>query len=127
MYQEVAERRLWLRLRASLFLYLVVLSADFLQAQQIDKDTLQLEDIVVLASRKSEALMASPTSTQLAGSKQFRNNASPSFFEAIASLRGVQMITPSMGFRIIMQGVSIIPQMFALCKQLMGWMFSRHT
>ncbi|MEO0001329.1 MAG: hypothetical protein RL766_1375 [Bacteroidota bacterium] len=66
------------------------------------KDTVVLmEDIVILASRKSEALMASATSTQLAGNKQFRNSAAPSFFDALSNLRGVQMITPSMGFRII--------------------------
>ena len=70
--------------------------------QTKQKDTVVLmEDIVILSTRKSEALMASAASTQLAGNKQFRNSAAPSFFDALSNLRGVQMITPSMGFRII--------------------------
>ena len=73
-----------------------------LVAQQKNEDTvISLNDIVILASRKSEALMASPASTQLAGRKFFQNNAAPTFYDALAYMNGVQMITPSMGFRIL--------------------------
>lgn len=70
--------------------------------QTAAKDTVvTLNDIVVLASRKPEQLMAAPTSVQFLGKKYFDNNPSSGFFDALANAKGMQMITPSMGFRIL--------------------------
>jgi len=33
--------------------------------------------------------------------KEIRQNAQPSFFDAIENIKGVQMITPSLGFKVI--------------------------
>ncbi len=73
-----------------------------LVAQSSSPDTIvTLKDIVVLASRKPESLMAAPVSTQLVGKRFFENSAASSFFDALANVKGIQMITPSMGFRIL--------------------------
>jgi hypothetical protein len=86
----------------ALFIFYFFYPQVSLVAQQKNEDTvISLNDIVILASRKSEALMASPASTQLAGRKFFQNNAAPTFYDALAYMNGVQMITPSMGFRIL--------------------------
>jgi outer membrane receptor protein involved in Fe transport len=70
--------------------------------QPQSKDTIvTMQDVVVLASRKPEALMAAPTSIQHRSRSMLENNAAISFFDALAYVKGVQMITPSMGFRIV--------------------------
>lgn len=77
------------------------------QAQQVFKSKKDsafnstLKEVVVLASRKSEALMQAPSSVQKAGASFFSNAASPSFYDALEHLKGMQMITPSLGFRIL--------------------------
>ena len=92
----------FLNWRTWFLLPLCMLQVVLVVAQSREKDTVvNMDDIVVLASRRSEVLMASSASTQLVGNKYFRNSASPSFFDALGNLKGVQMITPSMGFRIL--------------------------
>jgi outer membrane receptor protein involved in Fe transport len=68
------------------------------------KDTLSGEyadEVVITGSHMRELLLAAPTSVQKATSLYFQNNSAPSFFDALQNLKGVQMITPSMGFRIL--------------------------
>lgn len=84
------------------FLLLCSLSIFSVCAQEANKDSIiTMKDIVVLASRKPESLMSSPASVQTAGRRLFSNLASPSFFDALSNVKGMQMITPSMGFRIL--------------------------
>ncbi|MCU0394750.1 MAG: TonB-dependent receptor, partial [Chitinophagaceae bacterium] len=74
-------------------------------AQQEDViDTLQgevLKSVVVTASRTRESFLRAPASVQKAGRQFFQSSGAPSFFDALENLKGVQMITPSMGFRIL--------------------------
>ncbi len=60
-----------------------------------------LNEVVVSASRVNEKLLQSPVSIQKAGEKYFHNSPAPTFFDALENLQGVQMITPSLGFRVI--------------------------
>ena len=60
-----------------------------------------LEEVVVSASRVREKLLQSPVSVQKVGQRYFRSMASPSFFDALENVQGVQMITPSLGFKVI--------------------------
>ena len=46
-------------------------------------------------------MLQSPVSIQKAGEKYFHSSPAPSFFDALENLQGVQMITPSLGFRVI--------------------------
>ncbi len=62
---------------------------------------LSLETVVVSASRSKEALLKAPVSIEKAGADFFKMSASPSFFDALENIKGLQMITPGMGFRIL--------------------------
>jgi outer membrane receptor protein involved in Fe transport len=98
-----------------LYIYLLVLalalSFSVLHAQDnLAKDgkgkadltgVLALQEIVISASRTPESILKSPLSIENVNSKFFQNSASPSFFDALENVKGVQMLTPSLGFKII--------------------------
>ena len=60
-----------------------------------------LSEIIVTATREKETMLRSPVSVQKVGIKNFLASGAPSFFDALEHVQGVQMITPSMGFRIL--------------------------
>jgi outer membrane receptor protein involved in Fe transport len=60
-----------------------------------------LDEVVVSASRIKEKILQSPVSIQKAGQKYFNASPAPSFFDALENIQGVQMITPSLGFKVI--------------------------
>ncbi|WP_207512554.1 TonB-dependent receptor [Longitalea luteola] len=60
-----------------------------------------LQEIVISASRLQEKQLTAPVSISKLSSSQIQQTAAPGFFDAIASMKGVHMIVPGMGFRII--------------------------
>ncbi|MBC7424738.1 MAG: TonB-dependent receptor plug domain-containing protein, partial [Ferruginibacter sp.] len=60
-----------------------------------------IEEVVVSASRTKESILRSPVSVQKITSKQIRLSPSLSFFDALENVQGVQMITPSIGFKVL--------------------------
>ncbi|MGI4833129.1 MAG: TonB-dependent receptor domain-containing protein [Janthinobacterium lividum] len=66
-------------------------------------DTLRsdLDEIVVTASRVEESFLQSPVTVEKLSPRAIRLSPSPSFFDAIEGLKGVQVITPSLGFKVI--------------------------
>src|SRR5579872_5368267 len=60
-----------------------------------------LNEVVVSASRIKEKMLQSPVSIQKAGQKYFNASPAPTFFDALENIQGVQMITPSLGFKVI--------------------------
>ena len=98
-------------------LTLLLLSGNILYAQNgkkvirpdtvsIKSDTTQLKkqqlhEVVISASRVSESILRSPVSIEKITATDFRRSAAPSFFDALENVKGVQLITPSLGFRII--------------------------
>ncbi len=71
------------------------------QEQSDSLKTLQLQEVVVAASRIKEDINKSPVSIEKLTLSDIRQSATPSFFDALANTKGVQMITPSLGFRVI--------------------------
>jgi outer membrane receptor protein involved in Fe transport len=70
--------------------------------QTQNRDSLnRLSEVVISASRNEEDILRSPVSIERIDTLGFRLSASASFFDALEYIKGVQMITPSMGFRII--------------------------
>ncbi|MEZ0541769.1 TonB-dependent receptor [Fibrella arboris] len=61
---------------------------------------IQLNDVVVTASRVPERLLKSSVSIELLDARQIRLSAQPSYFEAIENLKGVQLLTSSLGFKV---------------------------
>ncbi|MES2430253.1 MAG: TonB-dependent receptor [Bacteroidota bacterium] len=60
-----------------------------------------LDEVVVSASRVPEKILQSPVSIEKVGAEYFKNTAAPSFFDALENVKGVQIITPSLGFKVI--------------------------
>lgn len=86
---------------------LLLLSFTGLFAQTQPKkpaDTLSnhyLEEVVVSASRTPESILKSPVTIENISNKEIKNMAAPSFFDGLENIKGVQMLTPSLGFKII--------------------------
>lgn len=66
-------------------------------------DTLRtdLNEVVVSASRVEESFLRSPVTVEKLNARAIRLSPAPSFFDAIENLKGVQVITPSLGFKVI--------------------------
>ena len=98
---------------ALLSMMLLAVSTLFAQSSKKAKDTIakrndttqikkrELGEVVVSASRISENILRSPVSIEKITAADFRRSAAPSFFDALENVKGVQLITPSLGFRII--------------------------
>lgn len=75
----------------------------FAQADSVRRDSLrnvQLSEVVVSASRIPENILRSPVSIELLDARQIRQSAQLSYFDAIENLKGVQLLTPSLGFKV---------------------------
>lgn len=77
-------------------------------AQQGDTaKVVDLSEVVVTASRLPEDINKSPVSIEKFSLQSIQRSAAPSFFEALENVKGIQMITPSLGFKVInMRGFS---------------------
>jgi len=60
-----------------------------------------LEEVVVAASRVEESFLQSPVTVEKLNARALRLTPAPSFFDAIEHLKGVQVITPSLAFKVI--------------------------
>jgi outer membrane receptor for Fe3+-dicitrate len=87
-----------------IFIYITILKIVFPQISQAQEtDTLKsqiLNEVVISASRVKESYLKSATSIELLTLKQIQQSAALSYFDAIENLKGVQLITPSLGFRV---------------------------
>lgn len=63
--------------------------------------TKYLDEVTVYASRVPEKILQSPVSVEKANAKYFTATGAPSFFDALENIKGVHMITPGLGFRIL--------------------------
>lgn len=66
-----------------------------LQPQQMVMD-----QVVVSASRVSESMLKSPVSIEKLDIRAIRQTAAPSFYDALENLKGVQMTTLSLGYKV---------------------------
>jgi len=61
----------------------------------------ELPGVVITATRQKEKILQSPVSVEKLERETIRMSAQPSFFDAIENIKGIQMITPSVGFKVI--------------------------
>ena len=66
-----------------------------------DSSFADLPGVVVSASRRKEKILQAPVSIEKMSLNDIRQSAQPSFFDAIENIKGIQMITPSLGFKVI--------------------------
>jgi iron complex outermembrane receptor protein len=65
------------------------------------KDSVQhLAEVVVTASRVPENILKSPISISSLSSLSIRHSPAPSFYDALENIKGVQLLTPSLGFKV---------------------------
>lgn len=84
-----------------IFTYITIFSSLFTHAQ--DADTLKsrnLSEVVISASRIKENYLKAATSIELLTLRQIQQSAATSYFDAIENLKGIQLITPSLGFKV---------------------------
>ncbi|MES2287202.1 MAG: TonB-dependent receptor [Bacteroidota bacterium] len=60
-----------------------------------------LNEIVISASRVSETILRSPVSIEQLKSFDAKNMGAATVFDAIENMKGIQIITPSLGFKVI--------------------------
>lgn len=60
----------------------------------------QLSEMVVTASRTPENILRSPISIELLDSRAIRQSAAPSYFDALEYVKGIQLLTSSLGFKV---------------------------
>ena len=65
------------------------------------RKNVNLKEVVVSASRVEESILRSPVTVEKLNLRALRLTPAPSFFDAIEHLKGVQVITPSLGFKVI--------------------------
>ena len=85
-------------------LFISLKSFSQIQNSKTEQDSIQkevLNEIVITASRRSENLMRSPISIEQLKSAEAKNMGAPSIYEALENIKGVQIITPSLGFKVI--------------------------
>lgn len=90
-----------------IYLVFTLLSANFTVKSQkknqqiVFKDTVrQLSEVVITASRTPENVLKSPISIALLDNRSIQNSAAPSFYDALENIKGIQLLTPSLGFKV---------------------------
>lgn len=66
-------------------------------------DTLKsqvLNEVVISASRVKENYLKSPSTVELLTLKQIQQSSAMSYFDAIENMKGIQILTPSLGFKV---------------------------
>ncbi|MFN8344422.1 MAG: TonB-dependent receptor [Spirosomataceae bacterium] len=91
-------------LLAAFFLIISFISS--LRGQTKDTTALEnrvfkLDEVVISASRLQESVLKSPVSIEKATVLDFRRSAQPSFFDALENVKGVHLIVPSLGFKVL--------------------------
>lgn len=61
---------------------------------------IQLDEVVISASRVAESILKSPVSIDVIDARRIRLSAQPSYFDAIENIKGVQLLTSSLGFKV---------------------------
>jgi len=89
------------------YLFFMLILANFTVKSQkkthqiVYKDTIrELSEVVVTASRTPENILKSPISIALLDNQAIQNSAAPSFYDALENIKGVQLLTPSLGFKV---------------------------
>jgi len=81
--------------------FLLLLLVHFSLVAQQDTTSKYLQEVVVSSSRINEKLLYSPVSISRLDKSFFQRSSQSSFFDALENVQGVQLITPSIGFKVL--------------------------
>lgn len=76
-------------------------SSAFIRNAQGTTNVPVLAEVVVTASRIAEKILQSPISIEKVNSAYFKSSPAPAFFDALENVKGIHMIVPSLGFKVI--------------------------
>ncbi|MBT2558213.1 TonB-dependent receptor [Hymenobacter sp. ISL-91] len=75
------------------------------QAATLPADTTRrpvlLGEVVVAASKVEESILQSPVTVEKLNARALRLSPAPSFFDALEQMKGVQVLAPSLGFKVL--------------------------
>lgn len=77
-----------------------ILSAQEQKSLEDTSKTVELEEVIITATKQKESLLQAPVSIESLDLQTIKQS-QPSFFDAIQNLKGIQVLTPSMGFKVI--------------------------
>ncbi|UFH57150.1 TonB-dependent siderophore receptor [Spirosoma sp. KNUC1025] len=80
--------------------YRAVCQSDTTSMQEDSLRKIQLDEVVISASRVAESILKSPVSIDVLDARRIRLSAQPSYFDAIENIKGVQLLTSSLGFKV---------------------------
>ena len=66
----------------------------------LNTQSLLVDQVVVTASRKSESILRSPVTIEKLDLKAIKASPAPTFFDALENIKGVQMTTLSIGYKV---------------------------
>jgi outer membrane receptor protein involved in Fe transport len=61
----------------------------------------ELDEVIITANRKKEKLLQASVTVEKLSYQTIKESAQPDFFNAIQQLKGIHVITPSLGFKVI--------------------------
>jgi outer membrane receptor protein involved in Fe transport len=88
-------------LLAAVWLPAFAARAQALAPADTTRKKVELEEVVVSASRVEESFLQSPVTVEKLNARALRLSPATSFFDAIEHLKGVQVLTPSLAFKVI--------------------------
>ena len=77
-----------------------VKNAGSMLSVQLVTQSLIVNEVVVTASRQEEKILRSPVAIEKLDIRAIRNSPAPSFYDALENVKGVQMITSSLTFKV---------------------------
>jgi iron complex outermembrane receptor protein len=77
-----------------------VKNSSSLLSVQLVTQSLIVNEVVVTASRQEEKILRSPVAIEKLDIRAIRNSPAPSFYDALENVKGVQMITSSLTFKV---------------------------
>lgn len=84
---------------------LLALTQHALRGQQLTEvdsmKVVELDSVVITASRVAEDISKSPVTIEKLSRQQIYSSPAPSFYDALENIKGVQMLVPSIGFKVI--------------------------
>jgi outer membrane receptor protein involved in Fe transport len=66
----------------------------------LNSQSLLVDQVVVTASRRSESILRSPVSIEKLDLRAIKESPAPSFYDALENVKGVQMTTLSLGYKV---------------------------
>ena len=87
---------------------------------ELESQSILEQEVVITASRVEESILKSPVAIEKLDIRAVRDSAAPSFYDTLANLKGVQLTTSSLTFKVPNTRGFNIPNNFCLVQLVDG-------